>query len=180
MKSKLIIFTALVGLVISSCKKNFLDINQNPNAATTTTPELVLPAALANTAARMNPMAAPNTWFNGWMGYWAISGSYAISTSDFTTYKQTTATGDPTWQAIYLNLNNYNYVEVQAKVQEKPFYEATAKVMKAYNFQQLVDLFGDVPYTEAFNGTANLHPKYDDQKFIYEDLIKQLDTAITL
>src|SRR2546423_9777162 len=169
--NKLTLFIALAGLVIAGCKKDFLDINKNPNAATTATPELVLPSALVTTAIRMNPMASPNTWFNGWMGYWAISGSYAISSSDFTTYKQTTGTGDAFFQGTYRNLNDYNYVEVQSKAQNKPFYVAVAKVMKAYNFQELVDLFGNVPYSEAFQGTANLHPKYDDQKAIYEDLI---------
>jgi hypothetical protein len=186
--NKIIGFIALAVVALTSCKKDFLDINQNPNAATTTTPELVLPSALATTAARLNPMASttntttagPGTWLNGWMGYWAISGSYAISSSDFTTYKQTTGTGDAIWQAAYDNLNDYYYVKTQSHAQNKPFYEAAARVMMAYNFQILVDLFGNVPYTEAFGGTSNLHPKYDDQKAIYADLIKQIDTAITL
>ena len=178
--NKIIGFTALAIVALSSCKKDFLDINRNPNAATTTTPELVLPAALATTGARMNPAASPNVWFNGWMGYWAISGSYAISSSDFTTYKQTTGTGDGIWQGAYDNLEDYYYVKTQAHAQNKYFYEAAARVMMSYNFQMLVDMFGNVPYTEAFGGTGNIHPKYDDQKAIYVDLIKQLDTAITL
>ena len=180
MKHKIFFLFAFVALVATGCKKDYLDINTNPNAATQTVPELVLPAALATTAARMNPMVFPNTAFNGWMGYWAISGSYAISTSDFTTYKQTTDFGDGTFQGAYDNLNDYDYVEVQGRAQNKPYFVGAAKVMKAYNFQILVDLFGNVPYTEAFKGTSVIHPKYDDGKFIYEDLIKQLDSAITL
>lgn len=183
--NKFILFALLAATIATSCKKDFLDINSNPNAATTAGPELVLPGALATTAANMNPMAShysasPQTWFEGWMGYWAISGSYAISSSDFSTYKMTTSDANAFWQGLYDNLNDYNYVEVQAKAQNKPFYVAAAKVMKAYNFQVLVDLFGDVPYTEAFGGTANIHPKYDNGQTIYEDLIKQIDTAITL
>ncbi|GAC1420499.1 MAG: SusD/RagB family nutrient-binding outer membrane lipoprotein [Flavisolibacter sp.] len=169
-----------MGMVISSCKKDFLDINNNPNTSTTATPELVLPSALVGTANRMNPQASPNTIFNGWMGYWAISGSYAISSSDFTTYKQTTTGSDGIFIGAYRNLEDYYYVKTQAKAQNKYFYEAVARIMMSYNFQILVDLFGNVPYTQAFQGTANLHPKYDDQKAIYEDLIKQIDTAITL
>lgn len=180
MRNKLIIFVALFAIIATSCKKDFLDINTNPNAATSAGPELVLPAGLVRTASRMNPMAFPNTAFNGWMGYWAISGSYAISTSDFTTYKQTTGFGDGYFQNGYDNLNDYHYVEVQAFAQNKPFFIGAAKIMKAYNFQMLVDLFNNVPYTEAFKGTTVIHPKYDDAKFIYEDLIKQLDTAITM
>ena len=178
--NKIICLSALAIVALSSCKKDFLDINRNPNAATAATPELVLPSALATTGARLNPAAAPNTWYNGWMGYWAISGSYAISSSDFTTYKQTTGTADGIWQAAYDNLNDYNYVKAQAHAQNKPFYEAAARVMMSLNFQMLVDMFGNVPYTQAFGGTGNIHPKYDDQKAIYTDLIKQIDTAITL
>lgn len=178
--NKIIGITTLTIVVLSSCKKDFLNINTNPNAATSTTPELVLPSALATTGARMNPAAAPNVWYNYWMGYWAISGSYAISSSDATTYKQTTGTADGVWQGAYDNLEDYYYVKTQSHAQNKYFYEAAARVMMSYNFQMLVDMFGNVPYTEAFGGTGNIHPKYDDQKAIYTDLIKQIDTAITL
>ena len=189
MKRKYIFFTALISVAMVSCKKDFLDINTNPNAATSAGPELVLPAALTNTAARLNPMstttnilgnAGVGVVMNGWMGYWAISGSYAISASDFTTYKQTTDFGDHVFQDAYHNLNDYNYVEQQAKVQTNYFFTAAAKIMKAYNFQVLVDLYNNVPYSEAFNGTTIIHPKYDDAKTIYEDLIKQCDTAVGL
>lgn len=180
MKKRFIVYIGLISIISASCKKDFLDINTNPNASTSAGPELVLPAGLVTTAARMNPMAFPNTAFNGWMGYWAISGSYAISTSDFSTYKQTTGFGDGYFQNAYDNLNDYNYVEEQSVAQNKPFYTGAAKIMKAYNFQMLVDLFNNVPYTEAFKGTTVIHPKYDDGKFIYEDLIKQLDTAINM
>lgn len=179
MRNKYIVFFSLVALIATGCKRDFLDINTNPNSATSAGPELVLPAALVTTGARMNPMVFPHTAFNGWMGYWAISGSYAISTSDFTTYKQTNDFGDGFFQNVYDNLNDYNYVEVQASQQNKPFYTGAAKVMKAYNFHMLVDLFNNVPYSEAFKGTSVINPKYDEGRVIYEDLIKQLDTAIT-
>jgi len=56
-----------------------------------------------------------------------------------------------------------------------------ARIMKAYNFMILVDTYGDVPYFDA--GKANIEgadsflPKYDDQKLIYEDIIKELQEA---
>src|SRR5256885_13850774 len=150
LKNKLLILITLTGVALTGCKKDFLDINTNPNAATSATPELVLPTALTVTGSRLNPQSAPNTWFNGWMGYWAISGSYAISSSDFTTYKQTTGTADAFWQNTYHNLGDYYYVKTQAIVQKKPFYEAVSRIMMSYNFQILVDMFGNVPYTDAF------------------------------
>jgi hypothetical protein len=54
---------------------------------------------------------------------------------------------------------------------------AIARIMKAYIFWDLTDKFGNIPYTEALQGVGNLTPKYDDQKIIYEDLIKELTQA---
>jgi hypothetical protein len=39
--------------------------------------------------------------------------------------------------------------------------------MKAYIYQILVDLYGNVPYKDALKGTGALAPKFDDQKDIY-------------
>lgn len=54
-----------------------------------------------------------------------------------------------------------------------------ARIWRAYVFQVLVDTYGDVPYTEsgaAYLQALNL-PKYDDQKAIYDDLLKELSEA---
>jgi hypothetical protein len=54
-----------------------------------------------------------------------------------------------------------------------------ARIWRAYVFEVLVDTYGDVPYFEA--GGAYLQgvnlPKYDDQKAIYEDLLKEVSEA---
>ena len=43
-------------------------------------------------------------------------------------------------------------------------------MMKAYHFQLLVDLYGDVPYTEALLRKDNATPVYDDAKnALYQD-----------
>jgi hypothetical protein len=54
---------------------------------------------------------------------------------------------------------------------------AIARIMKAYIFWDVTDKYGNVPYSEALKGAANLTPKYDAQKDIYEDLIKELTQA---
>lgn len=56
-----------------------------------------------------------------------------------------------------------------------------ARVMRAYLFQRMTDMYGDVPYSEA--GAAYLQgigkPKYDKQQDIYTDLLKELDEVNT-
>ena len=56
---------------------------------------------------------------------------------------------------------------------------ATAMVLKAYIFWTLTDRWGDMPYSEALKGPANLYPKYDSQEEIYFGIINDLKTAIS-
>lgn len=54
---------------------------------------------------------------------------------------------------------------------------AVAEVLEIYAWSTLVETFGNIPYSEAFNAD-NLQPKYDDQTAIYTDLITRLDAVI--
>jgi len=51
---------------------------------------------------------------------------------------------------------------------------AIVDVMEVYTYSTLVELFGDVPYTEANKIGTTLLPKYDSQTTIYADLITRL------
>ena len=182
---KLSILSAIIiaGISLSGCGKSYLDINSpNPNAATSATPELVISNALTVTASGQvaNVNLAPTLYLSGWMGYWAPSGSYAPSNTDVASYYSTTQTPNVLWIQSYKNLEDYYYVETSAKTQQKPFFVAAAKAMKSLVFAQLVDVFNNVPYSQAFQGTLIINPKYDDAQTIYEDLSNQLDTAATL
>jgi hypothetical protein len=53
-----------------------------------------------------------------------------------------------------------------------------ARVLKSWEFGILTDVFGDVPYSEAFD-PAVLRPNYDAQQAIYTDLFAQLAQAST-
>ena len=50
-------------------------------------------------------------------------------------------------------------------------------LLQAYSYQRLVDIFGDVPYSEALD-INNISPKYDDAFTIYKDLISRVDADI--
>jgi hypothetical protein len=59
--------------------------------------------------------------------------------------------------------------------------KATTEIVAVYAWANLVDTYGDVPYTEALKPSGAgevIQPKYDDAKTIYADLIKRLDAAI--
>ncbi len=177
---KQIITTVLSLIVLSGfygCSKNYFNINNNPNAATNAGPDLVLSNALTVTAASQD---VGFNFLNAWMGYQGQSGSYATGVGDIASYKETNTFGDAIWQNRYHNLEDYNYVEQSAVAQKGYFYVAAAKIMKAFVFQQLIDMFNNVPYTQALQGTSNILTKYDDAQTTYNSIVGQIDTAIIL
>jgi hypothetical protein len=54
---------------------------------------------------------------------------------------------------------------------------AIARILKAFLFWQTTDRWGEIPYSEALKGAANLTPKFDKQEDIYMDMIKELKEA---
>jgi hypothetical protein len=79
---------------------------------------------------------------------------------------------------MYNNLQDFQYVINNAAKDDQKYLSGPSKIMKAYLIHQLVDLYGDVPYSEALKGVENLAPKLDNQKTVYESLITLLDEAI--
>jgi hypothetical protein len=51
------------------------------------------------------------------------------------------------------------------------------ELMNVYAFQRLVDIFGNIPYTDALD-IDNVIPIYDDAFTIYQDLISRANAAI--
>jgi hypothetical protein len=173
MKLKHIIATTLViGAGLAGCKKSYLDINTNPNQLPTSTPDFVFTAGLSRTANTI----APNETGQYWSGLWTQSNTYIISGALFQyTFNNTNFNY---WDGSYDILNDFQYVINNADTYKQPFLKGPAKVMKAYIFHQLVDLYGNIPYSDALKGLGSLAPKFDDQKAVYENLIKLLDSAI--
>ena len=174
---KIFLMLATITLLLGSCKKSFLDINQNPNTATESkvTANLIIPYALHETG-RMNII-----FFGGlgrWLGYWSIGSNYA--TGDEAKYNITTAYGNGTWTALYDNIYDYQNAENKATQTGQDFYVGIAKIMKAYNFQKLVDIFNNVPYSKALDLKGNIAPGYDKGQDIYTDLIKQITIGMNL
>ena len=55
---------------------------------------------------------------------------------------------------------------------------ATANIMKAYTMMMLVDIFGDVPYSQIGQGVADLSPAADSGADVYAAALALLDDAI--
>jgi hypothetical protein len=175
---KLIVLMVALGSLMTGCKKSFFDINENPNNPTSAsiTPDLLLPQAMHETGRIMTQNYS--TLFH-WMGQWARGGDYGPS-QEAETYNITTNFGAGTWAAWYNNLNDYNTIVQKTDGTNQNFYHAISKIMKTIGFMYLVDTYNNVPYSQAFNLSAYITPKYDKGVDIYKALLTELDAALAL
>ena len=166
----IIIFTLVIAG--SSCKKNFLSLEANPNVPSVASPELLLSGALKTAAGLPNSNAY--VMYAAWVGYLSYSTGFQVNTA-LEQYIITTSTYD-VWTNYYLNISNFSALVATGS---GPNYNAIAKIMTVFDYEALVDNYNNVPYSQALQGTKNLVPAYDNGSAIYDDLMKQLDAAIT-
>lgn len=86
---------------------------------------------------------------------------------------------DGIWGTAYTSVFKTANTMIPIAVGKGEFiHSGIAKVLKAYTMITLVDLFGDVPYTEANLGVANTNPKADPGRLVYDSALAILDDAI--
>ena len=166
-KIKIFLTLALLLIIASSCE-SFLDVNEDPNNPIDVSSDLKLPVALNYTNNVLNARTSTNSLGNLMMANWSQSDGYSWYLTEFQ-YNVTPSFYSGIWDTSYGSaLKQYNTMDTDAENNE--YYQAIAKIMKAYHFQILVDTYGDIPYSEALKRGANTTPAYDDALSIYEDL----------
>ncbi len=169
----IIIATSLCGV---SCKK-YLDINNNPNSPTVVGVSPVLPLAIVNAASLTSSL---NDYGGQTVGYAANAGGYGGFGASWT-YDYPPSQGESYWDVGYSTLENLQYILNNSQgIDSLAYFNAAAKIMKAYVFQMLVDQFNNVPYTNALQGAGDFVPSYDDAATIYPKLTLLIDSAISL
>src|SRR6187397_805105 len=168
-----LIVPACLLFALFSCQKDWLDVNTNPNALPSSTPDYTFAAAANRIASNLGP----NELGEYWSGHWTQSSTYILTPSIFK-YEFTNINFDY-WSGYYDILEDLDYA-TKGATGTLSYFGGTSRVLKAYVTQMLVDMYGNIPYTDALKGGGSLAPKFDDQKAIYEDLIKVVDTAITI
>jgi hypothetical protein len=87
---------------------------------------------------------------------------------------------DGTWTGVYLRaMSNINVMIQQAQSENAPYYVGIGKILMAINLGLATDIWEDIPYTDAFQGSENLYPRFDSQESIYNAIQRLLDEGIT-
>ncbi len=177
MKKYIIAIAISLGLMTVSCD-DFLDVNTDPNNPVSVTPDLILPVAQTYTAKLMQEDRGINHLGNMMMFNWGESYGFSWYDEEFK-YLVTSTFYDDIFDDTYSDiLKQYNDLESLSE-EYKP-YKAISKIMKSFHFQLLVDLYGDIPYSEALQRGALPTPKYDNAKSVYMGIFNDLNTAEAL
>jgi len=179
MKNIIKYLTILAVLFTFTACEDYLDVNEDPNNPTMVTPELVLPVGQHYTATLMHNNRRINNLGNMLMYNWSQSDGFSWYPDEFK-YNVTSSFYQAIFNESYTNALKQYQILSALEDAKYVYYKAIGEIMKAYHFQLLVDMYGDVPYTEALLRSNEATPAYDDAQTIYDDLIVKLTAAIEM
>ncbi len=174
---KLLIFIITITLV-AGCGKNYLSsLQNNPNAPTTSvaTPQLILPATITGITNIVNDWGT-YAGMAVWMGQWNGQSGYSAFTSVYNYVM--TATGPQSWDNYYTVLTNLNTLVQQSQAASNSNYRDIGNILETICFKNLVDLYNNVPYVDALQGSKNFYPSYTNGTQVYDSLVAKLDAAM--
>lgn len=175
---KIAIILSVFILFLTSCK-DYLDVNKDPNFPATVEDYLILPAAQVSIASVFS--ADYGLIGSFWAQHWAQNNTssqyktfetYSIASNDNTI--------DFSYRELYYGgLADNEIIHLQAQADSNWGLFLMTSTMKAYTFQYLVDLYDNVPYSEAFKGDEGLfNPKIDKGPEIYTAIYDLLNEAL--
>jgi hypothetical protein len=169
----------LAGLLsLPTACDSFLDVNTNPNAPQSVSANLYLPPMLH--------WMVTSPQFDGrfvgrYTQQWVLAhGVTSLSTWDRMGYDPGSDNGAQQWREVYWTLGQ-NLVDMNAKATAEQRWDllGVGLILKAWGWQVLTDLHGEIIVKEAIDQTKFAF-NYDTQEYAYQEVKKLLDSAIVL
>jgi len=165
----------LLLVLSSSCSKDWLSVNSDPNSILSAPDSLVFPSGVASVATVIGGQYAIMGGI--WCQYFTQNNT-ANQYKDLDGFNITTTTMDDQWDELYAGaLKDFKYVREQAQQEGNWQLVLMSTVMEAYTYQLLVDLYDQIPYNEALLGSSNMSPHYIPGQQVYDSLIMKIDAA---
>jgi hypothetical protein len=163
-------------LLFQSCS-DFLDVNDDPNSLKEANEKILLPYGIGSLSyllgGRYQVLGA--LWSQHWTQ--SLGGSQY---KGIDSYNINSSTYDGEFREMYAGaLMNFEEIRKISSQNGNWHYYLIATVLQSYGFQVLADLYGEIPFSEAFQGNNGLiDPGYEDSRNIYDSLIARMDFAL--
>ena len=164
-----------IAMVLGACD-DFLDVNTDPNNPTEVSPALLLTSAQSYLAYTVG--GDMDRYAGIFVQHYA--GVQGQAQEEYDIYNFNDDETNNFWRfGIYAGaLGDLDLLLKQADESGSPHYAGVAKVMMGYGIGLMADLFGPVPFSQAFQLTDNPRPTYDKQEAIYNAIQSLMNEAI--
>jgi hypothetical protein len=171
------VLTALVATTLAGCDQGLTEVNVDPNAPTDVGPEYFLPLAVMYTVSGTH---------GGWlMLNMAEIWSQQLVELQYPQEEQGTVRPDKIqgfWDGFYVNvLTDIQTVVDKGRASGRANVEGVGLIWQTWIYQQVTDLWGDVPYSQALKAADGITaPVYDPQKDVYAGMLQTLTDAVDM
>ncbi len=169
MKKYLSYFFLIDAFLFSGCTK-YLDINTDPNLVYNPPINSLLVSSTYQTGVNVFRMGNITSYYVQYL-------ASPSTGSDRDTYKEEDLSG--TWSAHYDVMTDIKQMMDLGISTGATEHVGVGKILLAWNLNMLINMFGDVPYSQAFKGKENLTPSYDNQQALHDTTVKLLNEGIT-
>ena len=175
-KIKTLVAVTVILYMTNSCSKDFEKLNTSPSLVTE---DILNPDNLFSKVLKEAIFQIPQLGrIESGIGRISEFAGFMASESSGNPFKNMDYGANFTnYYRIYLiNLNETIRLTQDPALSNK---NAMARIFRVWLWQNLTDMYGDIPYKEAALDKLHLiaEPKYDKQEFIYKDLFTELKAA---
>lgn len=165
-----VVFTA-------SCSDSFFNINDDPNNPTNPDTKFVLTGGLAGSAYNVGG------YFQALGGFWSQHYAQSTGASQWETL-ESFAIDEGDYDRQFTNMYagammDLQVVKNRASAASDWSYYLIATAVQSYDFGLLADAYGQIPFSEALNGTTNLSPHYEQGAAVADSLIARINVALS-
>lgn len=171
MKKYLILLSSVLVIGCASDER-YEDLNKDPNNPTEVSADALFTASAKSLFDQMESTNVNTNVYRLFAQYWTETTYIDESNYDLNTRNIPANHFSEMYRDVLYDLKD---AKSKANTENK---KAMISVLEVYTWQQLVDTFGDIPYSEALQGSLIPTPSYDDAQTIYEDLIVRINDAI--
>jgi hypothetical protein len=158
-------------LVSTSCMDSWTEMNINPNQPSVVPATTIFGSGMTVVAGQLFGERIGIYYTGTWSGQLA-----AIGAGD---YEFRVDINNGQWDNLYRAMAYFVDARRNAVREGNPNLAAVSLIMKAYTAQQVSDMWGDIPYSEAFRLEEEdiLNPRFDTHKEVYNRILTELEEA---
>lgn len=179
--AKYLLTLFLFSLGVSSCTEGFEEMNTDPNNPTAVPAENLLTQA---------QFSLSNLMWGGGLNYgFGMLMVQHFSQSEYaegSRFNQNPSNFDGIWNTFYANGMNDLQAAMQITTANENLTDAqrnnrlaVLEILRVWSFQNVTDIWVNVPYSQTFNPAEFPNPQYDRQQDIYAGLAGEIDAALS-